>query len=84
MYNNKFKYDVKFTAEDKKVFFGGGLSPFHPFENSSLRYSFIFPFKIILSFNLPSPHPPWKLNKFSVRCVRIFSGTTQRSHDRIS
>ena len=26
MYNNKFKYDEKFTAEDKKVFFfwGGG------------------------------------------------------------
>ena len=23
MYNNKFKYDGKFTAEDKKVFFGG-------------------------------------------------------------
>ena len=57
MYNNKFKYDVKFTAEDKKVFFGGGLSAFHPFENSSLRYSFIFPFKIILSFNLPPPSP---------------------------
>ena len=33
MYNNKFKYDEKFTAEDKKVFFwggGGGLSPVHP------------------------------------------------------
>lgn len=61
MYNNKFKYDEKFTAEDKKVFFwgggAGGLSPFHPFENSSLRYSFIFPFKIILSFNLPPPIP---------------------------
>ena len=54
MYNNKFKYDEKFTAEDKKVFFSG---PFHPFENSSLRYSFIFPFKIILSINLP-PLPP--------------------------
>ena len=24
MYNNKFKYDEKFTAEDKKVFFLGG------------------------------------------------------------
>ena len=24
MYNNKFKYDEKFTAEDKKVFFFGG------------------------------------------------------------
>ena len=26
MYNNKFKYDEQFTAEDKKVFFfwGGG------------------------------------------------------------
>ena len=60
MYNNKFKYDEKFTAEDKKVFFlgGGGLSPFHPFENSSLRYSFIFPFKIILSFNPPPPPIP--------------------------
>ena len=42
MYNNKFKYDVKFTAEDKKVFFGGGLLPFHPFENSSLRYSLCY------------------------------------------
>ena len=58
MYNNKFKYDVKLTAEDKNAFFGGGLSPFHPFENSSLRYSFIFPFKIILSFNLPPPPIP--------------------------
>ena len=42
----------------KKCFLGGGLSPFHPFENSSLRYSFIFPFKIILSFNLPPPPIP--------------------------
>ena len=24
MYNNKFKYDEKFTAEDKKAFFLGG------------------------------------------------------------
>ena len=24
MYNNKFKYDEQFTAEDKKVFFFGG------------------------------------------------------------
>ena len=67
MYNNKFKYDEKFTAEDKKVFFflggGGGLSPFHPFENSSLRYSFIFPFKIILSFNLPPPPSPLEVKQ---------------------
>ena len=30
MYNNKFKYDEKFTAEDKKVvffFLGGGGGP---------------------------------------------------------
>ena len=75
-------------AEDKKVFIWGGergLSPFHPFENSSLHYSFIFLFKLILSFDPPPPpYPPWKLDKFSVLCVRIFSGTTQRSHDRIS
>ena len=69
MYNNKFKYDEKFTAEDKKVFFwGGGLSPFHPFENSSLRYSFIFPFKIILSFNLP-PLPPSPLEVKQILCA---------------
>ena len=32
MYNNKFKYDEKFTAEDKKVFFfgGGGGGGFRP------------------------------------------------------
>ena len=32
MYNNKFKYDEKFTAEDKKVFFwgGGGFRPSTP------------------------------------------------------
>ena len=30
MYNNKFKYDEKFTAEDKKVFFLGGGGGFHP------------------------------------------------------
>ena len=30
MYNNKFKYDVKFTAEDKKVFFWGGFHPSTP------------------------------------------------------
>lgn len=69
MYNNKFKYDVKFTAEDKKVFFGGGLSPFHPFENSSLRYSFIFPFKIILSFNLPPPPSPSPLEVKQILCA---------------
>ena len=69
MYNNKFKYDVKFTAEDKKVFFGGGLSPFHPFENSSLRYSFIFPFKIILSFNLSPPPSPSPLEVKQILCV---------------
>ena len=70
MYNNKFKYDEQFTAEDKKVFFfgGGGLSPFHPFENSSLRYSFIFPFKIILSFNLPPP-PPSPLEVKQILCA---------------
>ena len=28
MYNNKFKYDEKFTAEDKKVFFWGGGEAF--------------------------------------------------------
>ena len=31
MYNNKFKYDEQFTAEDKKVFFfGGGGALAHP------------------------------------------------------
>ena len=34
MYNNKFKYDEKFTAEDKKVLFffggGGGVRPSTP------------------------------------------------------
>ena len=33
MYNNKFKYDEKFTAEDKKVFFfffGGGAFALPP------------------------------------------------------
>lgn len=30
MYNNKFKYDVKLTAEDKKVFLGEGFRPSTP------------------------------------------------------
>ena len=30
MYNNKFKYDEQFTAEDKKVFFFGGGGGFRP------------------------------------------------------
>ena len=30
MYNNKFKYDEKFTAEDKKVIFFGGGGSFRP------------------------------------------------------
>ena len=77
MYNNKFKYDVKFTAEDKKVFFGGGLSPFHPFENSSLRYSFIFPFKIILSFNPPPPSPLEVRRILCVVCKNILWNHTE-------